>query len=238
MPHKNSGNVLFLILLGVALFAALSYAVTGSSRNYAANISKDKALIEAGRIQQYGFRIEQAISNMRLVNKCSLKQISFDSDLWENTAWYDNPYSPTDERCHVFSSQGGGVAKADFSDLPLVEEFEGRYGYDHELFPNNVCLYQKGILNGGDGVDMMLVKPYISQEVCDAVNEKNDFNASTITAGYDAGKYRGIFGTPGCYYLNASNQTLPNSFCIIGRHGSGAVDTQVYPIFYYILQER
>jgi hypothetical protein len=61
--NSRSGNVLFLILIAVALFAALSYAVTSSSRSSGAQIGADQARIMAAEIRQYASSIEQAIRN-------------------------------------------------------------------------------------------------------------------------------------------------------------------------------
>ena len=50
---REEGNVLFLILIAVVLFAALSYAVTSSTRSGGGSVSKDKAKSYAAAIVQH-----------------------------------------------------------------------------------------------------------------------------------------------------------------------------------------
>lgn len=106
--ERLSGNILFLILIAVALFAALSYAVTQSSKSGGSGISKDKAKILASQMIQYATGIEQAITRLKLVNKCTNEQITFEDST--TSAGYVNANAPADKRCHVFDPAGGGLA--------------------------------------------------------------------------------------------------------------------------------
>jgi len=66
---KNSpkaGNVLFLILIAVALFAALSYAVTSSSRSGTGGVGEDKAKLAASTLLQYAAGVEQKLLRMTI----------------------------------------------------------------------------------------------------------------------------------------------------------------------------
>ncbi len=73
---KEDGNVLFLILIAVALFAALSYAVTSSSRSGGGNASGETNLISSAQITQYPAAINTAIFRM-IIDGTSVEEIRF-----------------------------------------------------------------------------------------------------------------------------------------------------------------
>ena len=64
--YAQSGNVLFMILIAVALFAALSYAVTSSSRSGGNNASRESLQIEGAQIAQYVTGIQNSIMRMKI----------------------------------------------------------------------------------------------------------------------------------------------------------------------------
>ena len=63
--RRESGNALFLILIAVALFAALSYAITNSGRG-GGNITKEKADIIAAQMVSVIGSIQSRISRLEL----------------------------------------------------------------------------------------------------------------------------------------------------------------------------
>jgi len=104
---KTSGNVLFLILIAVALFAALSYAVTSSSRGGSNNGSTEKEQLQASNILNYQASIKVAIDRM-VISGTPVENIDFSrpEDAGFDTAPYTNK---------LFHPQGGGVAYQNLS---------------------------------------------------------------------------------------------------------------------------
>lgn len=113
MGNQN-GNALFLILIAVALFAALSYAMTSSGRG-GGGIEKEQAMLGASQIVQYVASIEQAIQKMRIFG-CNDDEISFiydsDGDGTVETNGEDEYYNPNtnDDSCKIFNTAGGGLS--------------------------------------------------------------------------------------------------------------------------------
>lgn len=94
--NKQSGNILFLILIAVALFAALSYAVTQSNRGGGSNAQAEKDQINTAQYLQWASNIKYAITRMKLINGCEDTDITF----------YNNPARP---ECGIFHPDGGAV---------------------------------------------------------------------------------------------------------------------------------
>lgn len=182
MKHQ-SGNVLFLILIAVALFAALSYAVTSSSKGGGNGISKDKAKILASELTQYTTSIEQAINRMQLMNGCSNEQISFENP---ETSGYTNANAPADKRCHIFDPAGGGLSNndlhfAEISGDPLMYMQHG----------NGSGLQDVGVSGCGDATCSDLYTFYNMRGdnmdlVCESINKGMGHAdlVPTLTTGY------------------------------------------------------
>ena len=180
MPLKqrnHSGNVLFLILIAVALFAALSYAVTSSSKSGGGGVSKDKAKIVSAEIIQYATSIQQAITRMMLMNGCSDTQISFEN---AGVAGYVNASAPADSRCHVFHPNGGGISfvnpEEKWQDTTLASSLGGVVGQYY--MTAKICLPGVGSgklptcwSNGQDDTELLFVLPWVSEELCTALNK-------------------------------------------------------------------
>lgn len=158
----DNGNALFLILIAVALFAALSYAITSSGRG-SDSISKETAALEAARMTQEYANIRAAVDRMILTGTPAASV---------EMSYIDFPfttYCTTGINC-VFAPEGGGVAvpkgalPANFTYVP----FDLRY--TSTAFP--------GIATSSN--DGYIVQGSISEAVCRAVN--NGLNISSIPA--------------------------------------------------------
>ncbi len=110
----QQGNILFLILIAVALFAALSFAITQSTRSGGADVSKEKTQLLVDQLSQYSAVIANAITRVILNNGCTINTIDFRSQLWALDE-YDirgasgGPPSPSSGFCDIFSQNGGAV---------------------------------------------------------------------------------------------------------------------------------
>ncbi len=115
----QKGNVLFLILIAVALFAALSYAVTSSSRSSGGDASSETTRAAASAMLQYAGSIRTSVQRMQITNQVPTPNIDFltTSTVLENDspgATYDNT-NCNDPSCQVFASTGGAAVYQAFT---------------------------------------------------------------------------------------------------------------------------
>lgn len=100
---NQRGNILFLILLAVVLFAALSYAVTSSTQGGGADASSEIAELEAARQADYITLIQNTALRLEMVQGCSSIDYTPPED-----------QTPGDKSCHMFHPDGGGVGYQEF----------------------------------------------------------------------------------------------------------------------------
>ncbi len=185
MKFMRNGNVLFLILLAVALFAALSFAVTQSGRGGGNNISQDQAELAVSQIMQFGSSITSTIERLRLSNGCRLTQISFASDSDRDGNWFDtddlyhNTSSPTDFSCHVFHPNGGNQTLLEIEDDWLDSTHSASSIYKEVFFTGGTCVYAVGTgaqISGqecwrvGDDAELMFFINALKDPICKNIN--------------------------------------------------------------------
>lgn len=166
---KEAGNVLFMILIAVALFATLAYAVTGSTRSSGGDASREQLSLYASQVTQYSTQMENSIQRMRLSNGCADTQISFENNI---ASGYTNPNAPANYTCHVFRPEGGNV--------PFQKPPNGANdGSDYHIM-GRTCVVNVG--TGGENcygspnneseADLVLYLPSVSKSLCITLNDK------------------------------------------------------------------
>ncbi len=182
-----------MILIACALFAALSYVIMNSTRTSSGSVSTEKAKILAASLTQFGNSIEIAVGRLLLAG-CSEDQISFATPIsmaWSTwSAKYDNANSPTNNSCHVFDQNGGGVVFPVVNPDWLAEYpnpyFDEGYGF---VFTGSMTVPGIGTFSMGDDQNaapnsMAVVLPYVQNDVCNAINRglgiKLDVTTMTI----------------------------------------------------------
>lgn len=162
--NKSNGNVLFLILIAVALFAALSYAVTQSSRG-GGSANREALALDAAQLIQYGDRVDYAVKRMLLTGGYSKTEISFENN---GNAVNGNC---VEDGCKVFDPNGGGVH---YWEIP--EDWRGPHGSSPPLwrwsFSRDFPVYDVGT-NCADPScnDVVLLYRGLSRDLCVRINE-------------------------------------------------------------------
>lgn len=169
---NQKGNVLFLILIAVALFAALSYAVTQSSRS-GGDASRETNILNAAQLTQYPTSIRTAV--LRLV-----------IDGYQDTnILYANPASivtgSASEPYQVFATIGGGAI---YQNAPTDMMQSGGVNPTGRWYINmNFEIPELGRTNiaGLQGNELIAFLPGITESVCTRINlEANIINSPAV----------------------------------------------------------
>lgn len=207
--HRSSerGNVLIIIFIGVALFAALGFTVADIMRTgNPESIGEQQSYLFADEIFDYGRSIRQTIQALK-IDGCSNTEISFEGldDQWAGQ--YVNPNAPLSKKCHVFDSAGGGAAKLKVIDDWLYQP----WGFVYSGIEFNSEISVEGI--GTSDSELILWIYNLKPKICFAINERlglTEDHVDTTTALTDEFK--------GTYSLAADN---------LGDDGPGVFENQM-----------
>ncbi|MBI1300232.1 MAG: hypothetical protein GC137_01105 [Alphaproteobacteria bacterium] len=181
--NNQNGNVLFLILIAIALFASLSFVATSYSRSNEQSGSKETALIASSEIVQFSTALANAVTHLRVSNRCSIRQISFERAPFDGSDTdYINPHSPSNYSCHVFHKDGGRVSYVplpdganDGTEWTFVEAQVIGVGADQ-----TAC--------GSDCSDILLMLGGMRESTCEILNRRFT-GEKTIAIQGDGGDY-------------------------------------------------
>ncbi len=231
---SQSGNVLFYILIAVAMLAALSFAVSQGNRGGTQGLNEDRAKLYAGEIIEYANTVANAVAQIKL-RGYSDTEISFENSI---VSGYGNP-NCTDDVCKIFHPSGGGLSYLKPAPEWLDNSFSANNYYNQWLISGTNWVTGIGIsaLGGasncidgsGNCRELLIVLPYIKEQLCKEINKMTHHGKADGTAFVDAGnsagrtidvKFIGTYATSGANMGEASpasdNYTNLNSGCIEG----------------------
>ncbi len=223
----QSGSSLFIILIAVVLFAALSYTLS-QQRDSGATLSSERIRLLASDVIDMGNKLSDSVARLRLRQVASTK-VSF-----ENTviAGYANA-ACTSDTCKIFAFNGGG---RDW-ETPTPDINGGiDWGFTGDVAIKNI---------GSDEADLVAVLPNISLDICNRINILIGIYAAggapTILAAVAANKFVGAYsGAP--VSITGAQIDGQKSACIKITAASGTAfvgaplaDTYV---FYQVLEDR
>lgn len=205
MRNRESGNVFFYIFLGVALFGALTYAVSQSGRGSVENITREQSRLRATEIIDFSDAVSKAVGTLRL-RGVTLSQLRFaHSDL--SLSDYGDP-DTIDPANMVFHPDGGAIIYKDPSPDILVTPGE------QWLFLNQNQIEGFGSTCPAETCsDLIMAIRDIRTDVCQIINKLAGFNNPEIlpsdTEFETTGKFKGtITGTPEIIGDETSSATL------------------------------
>jgi len=221
------GSSLFIIMIAIALFAALSYALTRGG-DAGASLSGEKVRLLASDVIDMGTSLADTTAKLRL-QRVPETSISFENSV---VAGYTNA-ACTDGTCKIFDFDGG---KKDW-ETPAVEINNAA---DMGITGN---LDIKNISSGN--ADLVLLIPDLSLDICSRINVMLGLHDSTavpsVIASVTANKFTGTYdGAPTIITSPQLDGHKSGCFRITAASGSaftGAPLSNTYT-FYQVLLAR
>ena len=244
MKGKNTaqrGNVLFIIILGVILFAALIMAVNQNMTNGNQQLSETRLTVLADDIITTAATYEKAVQKLQ-AKGISENRISFtraSGDGYELT-----PASDATEQ--VFNIAGGGANYTQLAADVLDSTQSAQSNYGDWMFIG--AMEVTGIGTDGSGAtadELIAFLPYVRQDICKKINQR----VGVTTANGDppqendtikTDKYTGTFdaGDEDIGSVVSANLNGKKSGCFRGDTLVGGSDISDKYYFYYVLLPR
>lgn len=216
--RNERGNVLFFILLGVALFAGLSFAVTQSSRTGPGTVDKERAALWASEFIQYGTAMEQGVSRMIISKNVPDYGLDFVDASTRNTTANG---TCTSDKCKVFKPTGGGIQGRDMPQQAYDPAFNLAYtaGSIGKMSPRAVGV--TGV--GSSDNDLAAVWFGIKDDVCKEINRKLGVpNWQTIPSATASSVYSGTYTAyPSGGIISNTELVGKRAFCAYHSTGWG-----------------
>lgn len=206
LSHRSSGNVLFMILIAIVLFAGLT-AVMSQSDKGTGSLSNERTNLAADRIGAAGVDIKRAVDTI-LRGGNSETTVSF---AHASLTGYGTP--DTAPKVEVFNIAGGG---ATFIDLPDGVNNGSQWEFTAATAAPGV---------GDDATaDLIMVLPNVTEKFCRAYNKKAGYTpeqaipTDTGACVYDtSARFAGTFPTSGVNTMDAGTfRATPAPFaCVV-----------------------
>lgn len=190
---NSRGNVLFMILIAVGLFAALSYAVSSSFRGGTDTITQETARISAGEILRSMQSVKQGYDYLWNQQGCSIDDISFistDGAIGAVTFTDSGDDGPVE--CEIFNPLGAGITYPrnldEYQDAAAAGAALGRFMF---WFAGNEPAGTYGVDSLGTASnDHMILLQGVNRLICQEVNKTLNY-ADYTTDLVDAGEVIG-----------------------------------------------
>lgn len=157
------GNVLFLILIAVVLFAALSYAVTQSSRSGGGGTDGEANLVNSAQITQYPASVRTAIVRM-IIGGVDVTQLNFDPP-----SAFATTCNTTATAC-VFHPSGGGATSVTAPASVTASGNQAEWVFTSDYAIENISTSAN---------DIIAMLPGVGGAICTRLNTELGINAGT-----------------------------------------------------------
>lgn len=172
MRESERGNVLFYILIAVALLGSLSYAVSQSSRGNVSEISEEKTRLLATEIIEYGNILANGTGQLKLRGHRNT-EISLENN---GVNGYANA-NCIDDTCKVFHVSGAGIIYRSPETEWLDSSQSAQPQYGNLYFASSTCIIDVGTNSttlcndSGDDEELLMIMPWLKKEICVEIND-------------------------------------------------------------------
>lgn len=236
--QNQRGNVLFMILIAVMLFAALTYAITKDSRGNS-TMDRERGTISATDYMNYGATMEKATARL-LGDDISENGLSFENTVWKH---YDDTdvmganAACTTAACKMFDPAGGGLDPRIFTvneaPTPADDDVQSGHGVVYALKVEGV---------GTGATDLVLMIAVLDENTCKQINAHlnidNPSNHPPADSWAGAVVYTGSYtsgpGDATDTIGDAATQIVGKTAGCIKRSGGayGSLDNYFYQVLY------
>ena len=173
--YGERGNVLFLILIAVALFAALSYAVTQSTRSGGGSGDNETSLISSAQLTQYPASVRTSVVRM-IIGGVDVGNLEFNPP--SGTNGFATLTSPA---VGVFHPQGGGSTYATAPGEMMASGGAGTWIFNAENQIELIGTTNPGGTPTAATADIIAFLPGITLTLCNRINKELGLPATPPT---------------------------------------------------------